>query len=72
MLELLRVEFRVIGLERDNNGVAQAERVLGEGAVYPVALDMLPSEIRELVDQRNEQSDAATLVFPRFGGVNGA
>lgn len=61
MLELLRVEFRVIGLERDGNGVAQAERALGEGAVYPVALDELPNEIRGLVDQRNRESDDASL-----------
>jgi hypothetical protein len=50
-IELLRVEFRVVALVRDDEGVPSAEQALAEGAVYPAALDKLPDEVRRIVQE---------------------
>jgi hypothetical protein len=54
-IELLRVEFRVVALERDDSGVPVAEHELAQGVAYPGRLDELPDSIRSYVEQATEQ-----------------
>lgn len=48
--ELLRVEFRVVVLDRNDDGQPVGERT-AEGVVYAAALDQLPDSIRQTVTQ---------------------
>lgn len=47
MSELLRVEFRIVMVDRDENGVICAERPIAEGMVSPSRLDEFPDAVRE-------------------------
>jgi hypothetical protein len=47
MSELLRVEFRIVMLDRDENGVICGERPIAEGTVSPARLDEFPDAVRE-------------------------
>jgi hypothetical protein len=51
-LELLRVEFRVIGLHRDEDGTILGEEPIGEGAVYPSGLDEFADKVRAHVEKK--------------------
>jgi hypothetical protein len=52
-LELLKVEFRVIGLRRDDDddGTPVEEIELAQGACYAKALDALPGGVRKVVEE---------------------
>jgi hypothetical protein len=54
-LELLRVEFRVVALVRNDDGIPAGEQPLAEGAVYPAALDEFPAEVRGIIKNAGEQ-----------------
>lgn len=51
MSELLHVAFRVVVIDRDENGVICGERPIAEGTVSPAALDRLPDKVRELASK---------------------
>lgn len=52
-IELLRVEFRIVGLSRDENGEITGSDVLADGVAYPTGLDDLPASIRRVVAEAN-------------------
>lgn len=49
-LELLRVEFRIVGLVRDPDGGIVGERHLADGVAYPAGLDDLAASVRRTVE----------------------
>lgn len=48
-VELLRVDFRVVALERDDEGVPTGERVLADGQAFAGGLDDLPAAVRKVL-----------------------
>ena len=54
-VELLRLDFRIVGLVRDENGQITGEQVLGEGTAHAAGLDDLPESIRKVVDEANAE-----------------
>jgi hypothetical protein len=50
-LELLKVEFRVIGLRRDDDGTPVEEIELAQGACYAKALDALAGGVRKVIEE---------------------
>lgn len=58
MIELLRVDFRIVGLHRDENGGITGESVVGEGTAHAAGLDDLPRGIRDAVEKANAETPA--------------
>jgi hypothetical protein len=56
-IELLRVDFRIVGIERDEDGQITGERVLGDGTAHPAGLDKLPDSVRKVVDEANAEPE---------------
>lgn len=55
-LELLRVEFVVVGLERDDEtGEIRGERPLAQGTAYPSGLTEFPAKVQEIVEAGVQQ-----------------
>lgn len=50
-LELLKVEFQIVGLRRDEDGTPVEEVPLAQGSAYAKGLDSLPDEVRSVVEQ---------------------
>lgn len=55
MIELLKVEFRVVGLLRDEDGSVREEVTVAQGAAYAAGLDNLADEVRKIVAGAAEQ-----------------
>ena len=53
-VELLRVEFRIYAIERNEDGNISGERVIGDGVAYPPGLPLIPDEINKVILQANE------------------
>jgi hypothetical protein len=53
--DLVRVEFRVVLLERDGEGQPCGEKA-AEGVVYATALDEFPKKMRDIVAEQNGQT----------------
>lgn len=56
-VELLRVEFRIVGLNRDEKGDITGSDVIADGVAYPTGLDDLPASIRRVVDEANTSAE---------------
>ena len=51
MIEFFKVEFQVIGLEKDEEGAVVGEVTLAQGSVYDKGLDDFPDKVREIAQK---------------------
>lgn len=65
MFELLRVEFRVVALARDEDGTVTGEQSVVEGAAYPAGLDRIADAAREAIEKANAESHGTASVGER-------
>lgn len=53
-IEFFKVDFQVIGLERDEDGAIVGEVPLAQGSVYDKGLDDFPDKVREIATDQKD------------------